>query len=185
MNWTTNVNFPLVSKKIEHRSKLLFLGSCFSENIGNKLREQKFNITVNPLGIYFNPVSIFNLAKPFQSSPESYVTHSELYFNYHFHSKVNAKSNEALELKIKQLSEQFTATLNDTEFVVLTFGTAIVHEHHSSKQVVANCHKQPSLEFNKRFLNIEEINSAFANFKEKEKLKNTEKIPWLFVQQVQ
>ena len=43
---------------IDYNSKLLLLGSCFSENIGNKLNYYKFQVNQNPFGILFHPKAI-------------------------------------------------------------------------------------------------------------------------------
>ncbi|WP_462218886.1 GSCFA domain-containing protein, partial [Ferruginibacter sp.] len=47
-----------LSQKINHRHKLLLMGSCFTENIGDKLVAHKFSVLQNPNGILFNPVSV-------------------------------------------------------------------------------------------------------------------------------
>ncbi len=44
--------------QIDYNSKLFLVGSCFSENIGNKLNYFKFRVTQNPFGILFNPKAI-------------------------------------------------------------------------------------------------------------------------------
>ena len=51
---------PFISSAFEitHTDKLLSIGSCFSENIGERLLNYKFPIIVNPYGILFNPISI-------------------------------------------------------------------------------------------------------------------------------
>ena len=46
------------STKINHPDKLLLIGSCFTENIGSKLKQYKFSVLENPNGILFNPISI-------------------------------------------------------------------------------------------------------------------------------
>ena len=43
---------------IMHTHKLLLIGSCFTENIGEKLRKHKFLTLDNPNGILFNPISV-------------------------------------------------------------------------------------------------------------------------------
>jgi hypothetical protein len=58
---------------------------------------------------------------------------------------------------MKKLSEQ----LSDTSVLIYTFGTAIVYELLETGEIVANCHKVPAREFNRRFLGIEEIVHAF------------------------
>ena len=43
---------------VSHWHKLMLVGSCFTENIGEKLRKYKFRVMENPNGILFNPVSV-------------------------------------------------------------------------------------------------------------------------------
>ena len=44
--------------KINHQQKMLLVGSCFTENMGTKLKQHKFSVLENPNGILFNPISI-------------------------------------------------------------------------------------------------------------------------------
>ena len=53
----TEVIIPLSDYKIRHRSSILFIGSCFTENIGMKMQDYKFNVDINPFGIVYNPLS--------------------------------------------------------------------------------------------------------------------------------
>jgi len=43
---------------IQHQHQLMLIGSCFTENIGEKLRKHQFRVLENPAGILFNPVSV-------------------------------------------------------------------------------------------------------------------------------
>ncbi|MFY8111617.1 MAG: GSCFA domain-containing protein, partial [Flavobacterium sp.] len=61
MNFTTKIPIPQNINFIEYRSKILLFGSCFAENIGEKLRYYKFQTQVNSFGIIFNPFSIEKL----------------------------------------------------------------------------------------------------------------------------
>jgi hypothetical protein len=56
---------------VRHQQKLLLVGSCFTENIGEKLRKHKFNILENPNGILFNPVSV-------AEAVETYITNTSV-----------------------------------------------------------------------------------------------------------
>lgn len=47
-----------LNKLINHQHKLLLIGSCFTENMGEKLEKAKFTVMQNPNGILFNPVSV-------------------------------------------------------------------------------------------------------------------------------
>ena len=46
------------AQPITHKDKLFLIGSCFTENIGEKLKKYKFSVLENPHGILFNPVSV-------------------------------------------------------------------------------------------------------------------------------
>jgi hypothetical protein len=48
-------SFPF---SISYDEKIVFIGSCFSEEIGNRLADLKFNILQNPNGILYDPLSI-------------------------------------------------------------------------------------------------------------------------------
>ena len=50
-----------IHNSLNYDSKILLLGSCFSENIGNKLTLYKLQSNQNPFGILFHPKAIENL----------------------------------------------------------------------------------------------------------------------------
>ena len=59
-NFRTIIESEPSKNKITHHTPVLFLGSCFTENIGNKMTELKFPALVNPFGVLYNPVSVRN-----------------------------------------------------------------------------------------------------------------------------
>ena len=63
MHFRTTFSIPESAFKIDHQQKILTIGSCFSDEIGSRLMESKFNSFINPFGVIFNPVSIQNLIK--------------------------------------------------------------------------------------------------------------------------
>lgn len=151
--------------EIGHKQNLFLLGSCFSENIGNLLTEHKFKTYSNPNGILFNPASIhqnltdiLNLKK---LSDNFILSHSGLYYSYLHHSSVNAGTAEELKEKINYETKKANDHLKQTDFLIITFGTAFFYHHLTSGQVVANCHKQPQQIFEKNLLAPNEIVSAY------------------------
>ena len=52
---------PQQSNPIDYHSNILMLGSCFIENIGQKLEYFKFQNLQNPFGIIFHPLAIEKL----------------------------------------------------------------------------------------------------------------------------
>ena len=49
---------PIAEQRIHYGSKIMFIGSCFSEYMGDKLSEAKFSVDNNPFGIVYNPISV-------------------------------------------------------------------------------------------------------------------------------
>ncbi|MEN8139403.1 MAG: GSCFA domain-containing protein [Bacteroidota bacterium] len=156
---TVSINEP--SKVIRYNDKLIFLGSCFSGNIGNKFVERLFDTTVNPFGVIFNPVSIFKLLD--RSIDKRYFVEddwqffNEKWINLDLHGDLSYYTlEEALE-KSNNLIDEMNEHLNNATHLFLTFGTAWIYEYIEKQQLVANCHKIPQKEFEKRLLSVEEI----------------------------
>lgn len=60
MEFRTIVDIPESPWKIEPCERMLFIGSCFADNIGKRFTEEKFRAVVNPYGVMYNPASILH-----------------------------------------------------------------------------------------------------------------------------
>lgn len=60
MEFRTIVDIPESLWKIEPCERMLFIGSCFADNIGKRFTEEKFRAMVNPYGVMYNPASILH-----------------------------------------------------------------------------------------------------------------------------
>ena len=58
MDFFTQVGVPAADFKIDYRSSLMFVGSCFADNISRQWANLKFNVLSNPFGTIYNPLSI-------------------------------------------------------------------------------------------------------------------------------
>lgn len=58
MNFTTPVTIHSPKVRITPQDRLLFVGSCFANNIGKRFVDNGFNTVVNPFGVMYNPVSV-------------------------------------------------------------------------------------------------------------------------------
>jgi len=147
--------------KINYNSKMMFLGSCFSENIGENLESLRFDIDINPFGILYNPVSIKKsvdlLTHEIYFSEENLFLHNEQWHSFFHHSKFSDIDKDAALGKINSRIKKSSTNLRETEFLFITFGTAWVYESIETKDVVSNCHKLPASKFKRRLLNPDEI----------------------------
>lgn len=168
--------FKLIKSEIDisFQDKLLFIGSCFSENISEKLIERKFAARSNPFGIVYNPMSIFNILdfvieqKNFTAN--DLFVYNEIWSCYDFHSDMSGFDAEIVLQNINRKTEETRLFLKETDVLFITFGTAWIYETLAENKIVANCHKVPSKQFKKRLLTISEIEnrakSTFAKLKD-------------------
>ncbi|MHA7101694.1 GSCFA domain-containing protein [Roseivirga pacifica] len=156
--------------KINHKNSLLAIGSCFSETIGSRLKNNKFDIAINPYGTLFNPLSIFNVLEMGLTEsmlPEhTIVKQSDVFLSHSLHSSIKGESAKALQEQVHKINASVRARLKTADVLILTLGSAWVYEMKTTDQLVANCHKVPQKQFNKRLLNIEEVVAAFFDIKE-------------------
>lgn len=150
---------------ITYRSKMMFTGSCFTENIGNKLRKLKFKVNINPFGIIYNPVSVFDslnfiIDKTLFKEKDLFF-YNEYWHSFYHHGKF---SHTDKELTLRSVNESINNAhnfLKDSDFLFITLGTAWIYRHIKTDMTVANCHKVPSSEFKKILLTSEEISEKF------------------------
>ncbi|MCD7974172.1 MAG: GSCFA domain-containing protein [Candidatus Azobacteroides sp.] len=159
MEFRTVVKIDPAPFSISHKDRIIMCGSCFVENIGNKLMENKFPVSVNPFGILYNPSSIASslryLAEGKVFNKEELFFHEGLFHSFSHHSRFSAATEEECLQHINGTVKDIH--ISETDYLILTFGTSYVYELKSSSQVVSNCHKLPEKLFNRRRLEVEEI----------------------------
>ena len=133
------------------------VGSCFSDEIGVQMQERYLNVTCNPFGTLYNPLSIAQ-ALTMTDTPEL-IEHEGLWHSMAHHGAFSrATKEEALEA-VRASIETMQKALKEASVVIVTFGTAWVYEQEGA--IVGNCHKLPEHCFNRRRLSVEEIVAAW------------------------
>lgn len=133
MEFRTPVTITLAPFAIEPRERMLFVGSCFADNIGRRFVEDKFRATVNPYGVMYNPASILHTVK--QWTGELVDAQSEASDSG---SDVSQAINEA------------------PQTAVFTLGTNHVYILNETGEIVDNCRKRPQRLFTERELSVDE-----------------------------
>ena len=159
MKFRTEISFEPLAEGIDHSAKIFALGSCFAESISERLQRAKFSVTTNPFGVLFNPLSIASAIERLSDTRTFAVCDiregKEGFFSFDAHSSLDGKTQTEAFANLNKALAQGSTALHDAEWVILTFGTAWVYEHDG--RVVANCHKQPAKEFERRRLSVAEI----------------------------
>jgi hypothetical protein len=152
--------------EIGHASTLFLIGSCFSENIGARLQEHKFNTFSNPSGILFNPLSIhqsLSACLEQETIPEKYLLErGGTALSFLHHSSVNKPTAKELTAAIQEGNKTAHTFLKAADYLIITFGSAYYYHHKQLDTAVANCHKQPGHLFEKRLINTSEIISLYS-----------------------
>jgi hypothetical protein len=147
--------------EIAHKDKIFLIGSCFSEEIGSRLSENRFKVMRNPSGILFNPLSIFNCLRDIlkKSTPDKkfLIQRGGEYFSYKHHSSIKGSDELELLALIEKNQREAHEFLKEADHLIITFGSAFYYRHMELESGVANCHKQPSNIFRKMMLDVSEI----------------------------
>ncbi len=176
MEFRTKIDIPKYDFGISHNEKCLFIGSCFAENIGNKLVATKIPTSVNPTGILYNPISIresiLNALSAKKYTAEDVFFSGGTWNSFDFHGRFsNVDKNVCIE-SINSATQMLKQEIETVDIMFVTFGTAYVYELADTGKIVCNCHKQPEKRFNRRLLKVSEIVDAWSDCIEKIKAKN-------------
>lgn len=167
MKLQTQIPLERSHNPIDYDSKLLLLGSCFVENIGDKFSFYNFQSLQNPFGILFHPLAIEKLVsraiKKDKYSAEEVFFFNERWQCFDAHSNLSDASKDNLIQNLNSRLSEAHALIRKATHIVLTLGTAWVYHHSKTDKTVANCHKVPQKEFSKRLLAIDGIAQSLGN----------------------
>lgn len=165
MDFRTEVGFDS-DFSIGYSDRLMMLGSCFTENIGQKFTDSMLNVVVNPFGILFNPESIADAVE--RAIDGIHVTdadvfeHNGLWSSFGFHGSFSSASKSEAISRMNAGIDKAHEWIGKTSKLILTFGTAFVYRLSGNGKIVANCHKLPSDRFTREMLGVQSIVDRYA-----------------------
>ena len=168
----TEIKIQPLEQTIHYGDGLLFVGSCFADEVGGLCRGLGFNVMVNPFGVLYNPVSIANTlhrlqnGKPF-SHNEVIRTGEEFYCTFSHNTEFWNPSEEALLNQVNQALEVASTHFKQAKWVVVSLGTAWVYRYRETLEVVANCHKLPARLFDRFCLSVPATVTVLSDFVKK------------------
>jgi hypothetical protein len=166
----TEIQIPEFTSKMDYSKGMMFFGSCFSENIGQKMIDLKYRVDMNPFGILYNPQSIANSLK-FLLDQQPFTEYDlfqdqGLWNSFYHHSRFSDVDKDVVLNNMNNRLVESHKFLKTADFLVITFGTAWAYELANSGQVVSNCHKVPASFFNRVRLTRHEISVAYRHLLE-------------------
>ncbi|WP_026956786.1 GSCFA domain-containing protein [Algoriphagus vanfongensis] len=165
MQWSLDFPISPLPSQITHQSKILSMGSCFADVIGEKMKNAKFDTLVNPFGTIFHPQILADLLDHAISKDkmdlDGILQRDGLFFHYGVHSDLKGKSKEDLAQQYSSKMTQTKEYLEKGSHLILTFGTSWIYELPGYGRV-ANCHKQAQKLFEKKLSSLEEMQNDLA-----------------------
>lgn len=133
MKFRTEVNIDKPTFSIRPLERMLFVGSCFADNIGRRFQEDKFRAVVNPYGVMYNPVSVLHTVRRFVE---------------------DSRQSADVEASLFDGSERWVC--------VFTLGTNHVYRLKETGEIVDNCRKRPQRLFQEEELTIDQCCEALS-----------------------
>jgi len=166
MNFRTELCIPPAGQKINHNDIILLLGSCFSQNIGERLQKYKFKCISNPFGTVFNPVSISKLIQ-YACDKKTFGTDSlqnaqGVWVHPDFHSSFGDIEKDKVLQDINKTILTVHNLLVESTFLFITLGTVTAYKQISDQTIVSNCHKIHPSAFSKISIKTEEGYNALS-----------------------
>lgn len=163
MMFRTVVDIPVWKQPITLGDRHVFLGSCFADYIGNRFIEYGLSGTVNPVGVLFNPMSIYGVIQQSLLPDElPLFRDGERWSCWLTGTNVSEMSQEACRQVVSDCFLSLGRSLRDATHVFLTLGTCVCYRLKSSGLIVSNCHKQPQSLFEEYEMSLSECETVLA-----------------------
>lgn len=174
MKLNTPVEIKPLEKRLTYKDSILFVGSCFADEIGRRCTERYFDTRVNPFGVLFNPCSISDClgllegyginAEQCSFIPEDVIETSGGFCSFHHHgSMARPTAQEFLDNANRVLADASDFYYREG-WVVVTLGTAFIYTDKESGNVVANCHKLPADRFERTMIDADQVYDALSQY---------------------
>ena len=177
MKFRSEFDIKKLEESITHKNKIMLVGSCFTENIGDKLRKHKFSVYENPNGILFNPVSvseaIINVVENKEYTEQDLFNYNEGWHSWQHHSRCSGITAEEALNKINATNKEAHAFLKEADYILITLGSAWIYTltekalNATKGTVAANNHKAPADWFDKRLLRVDQTILVLATMLDK------------------
>ena len=164
INLTTTFSIPRATHLIGPNSKILCIGSCFAENMGNRLDQLPLEVSNQALGTMFHPLNILQGLREQNLQASDLYQQGNFYVHPDFHSQFMGENPTDFLTRLAEIKSKTIAFLKSSNFLIITWGTAFYYEDQILGRAIANCHKQAASRFVKKQSTVQEICLAYESF---------------------
>lgn len=150
MELMTRIDIPQLEWKMKPGARVLLVGSCFADEIGEKMVRGGFDAMVNPFGTLYNPASIaVNLLRALSEKEVPMLGNvvfedvEGVWHSWLHHSSFSSVDVATVVARMNETTHRVADFLRDADVLIVTLGTAIIYRLKETGMLVANCHKQP------------------------------------------
>lgn len=181
MKFRTEIQIPAAPFLIDVEQPALLMGSCFADNIGEKMMRSGWAAVVNPCGVVYNPASmaaLFQLALLHRMQRREIIASSltvrdsDKWVSWFMDSHTAALTTEECIDKTLEAVDRLEEALEKSGVLLLTFGTPMVWLLKGTDRAVGNCHKHPAVEFDRSRLDVDEIVGTWKMIIEAVRMRN-------------
>jgi hypothetical protein len=151
---------------IGYRSNVFLIGSCFAQNMGQKLNNLAIPALINPFGVLYNPVSICQdldiLLSDKVFGEKDLEFYNNKWFSYHHYTGFSDNDKQACLKTINEALFNARGFLETCGILTITLGTSWAYRLIKNGQYVANCHKVPANAFEREFIAHDRISEMFS-----------------------
>ncbi len=156
---------PRHKGEISLDQSLIMLGSCFTTNIGERLLRCGFDVSVNPFGTLYNPLSIehsiSNAISLRNYTEKDLVTDPQgICHCLDFHSAFSSDNPETVIMRANQAIHDCHEKIKACHWLIITLGTSYVYTWKANGEVVANCHKLHPDDFERILMSPSEVEAS-------------------------
>ncbi len=167
MKTLLDIRIDTPDEQIDYRDKIMLIGSCFTEHIGDALEDLKFTTLQNPNGIIFDPSTVttslvsYMENKQYTASDIFYL--NELWQSWQHHSRFSDTDKEKVLSDINYSQQRAHEFIKEANWLIITLGTSYSYRLKEGNIPVANCHRAPQNWFEKHMMTVEESIVALDN----------------------
>lgn len=149
-------------RSLRYGMRLMSLGSCFSDNIAQRLHGLGFDILVNPYGTLYNPLSIARALEELLDAERHYtceqlIRANGVWVSPMHHSSFSDTDEAALVAHLNETLDRSRLYATEADWLLLTLGSSYCYWWKASGEMVANCHRLPAELFEHRMASVAEM----------------------------
>ena len=165
MDFRTEIHIEPQSRLIDYSSPVMFIGSCFSDEIAAKMKDGFFPVLSNPAGVVYNPVSVSSALRSLISGKtytvEDLWFHNGKWLSFAHYTDFSHHDKDSCLEKINRVACEAAGFLKTAGFLFITFGTAWIYRRADTGDPVSNCHKIPASFFHRELLSVSSVVSEW------------------------